>query len=258
VILERHAANTSENHGASPKTRMELSRIFAGARSKKRRRIQSGSERATAISVVPSQEGLAVLVGTDRSRLWIVPVSGSNAKEPYFLSLHDEKKSSLEDSRSNSRGFQTAASTEAVWRVTDVVATNSGTWWTVAAAAAATAPKTKNNRKHTGLLMSWHASTGMVVAKQETRAAIQAIVQDRRHLYSAANERAITVWDSSFGLNKSGRFWSSPPLGKALAVVSENYNGTTIESTKSVMAVAGVGDRIDLFVDHCRVQTMRI
>ncbi len=262
VDFERHARNSDTNEPA-PETRMDLSRIFEGAldgtKSKKRRRIQTqmnGSEHATAMSVVPSDksQGLIALVGTDRSRLWIIPLPGSdenaNELQPYFFSLQNERKPSLEETSSKTRGVSGRnAGTDAVWRVSDILATNSGTWWTVAAALGSKS----SNRKHTGLLMSWHAPTGMVVARQETREAIQAIVQDR-HLYSAANERAITVWDSSFGLKESGRFWSSPPSSKALAILSESESG----KAKSAMAVAGVGDRIDLFVDHCRVQTMRI
>ncbi len=265
VVLEAHATKSSDTIGPTYETKIDLSRIFSGAsadnssKSKKQRRIQTRlddcSEHATVITVIPSlaandrSDGLALLVGTDRSRLWILPVPSGDDKateqKPYFLSLHDEKKNSCEEMRGFS-GRQTASETE--WSVTGVVATNGGTWWTVAAALAT---KSSNN-DNTGLLVTWHAPTGMVVARQETREAIQAILNDDQ-LYSAANERAITVWDSSFGLKRSGRFWASPPSSKALAILASN-----IETAKSVMAVAGVGDKVDLFVDHCRVQTMRI
>ena len=264
VVLEAHATKSSDTIGPTFETKIDLSRIFSGAsadtssKSKTRRRIQTRldwSEHATAITVIPSlaaddtSYGLTLLVGTDRSRLWILPIPSGDDKaieqKPYFLSLHDEKKNYSEE-MSGFSGRQTVSETE--WSVTGIVATNGGTWWAVAAALAT---KSSNN-DNTGLLVTWHAPTGMVVARQETREAIQAIKQDGQ-LYSAANERAITVWDSSFGLKRSGRFWASPPSSKALAILSSNS-----EAAKSVMAVAGVGDKVDLFVDHCRVQTMRI
>eukprot|EP00536_Pseudo-nitzschia_multiseries_P011303 jgi/Psemu1/308063/fgenesh1_kg.377_\ len=96
----------------------------------------------------------------------------------------------------------------------------------------------------------------MVVARRETREAIQAIRQQQQLpqrnspsvLYSTGNEAAVTTWDSSISFKRTGRFWASSPSSKAIAIAA----GTTR------MAVAGVGNRVDLFVDHCRVQTVRI
>lgn len=239
AILETHA-NAAASSGESIDASYDLSRIFSTKLQRRRINSKMGcNERATTISIhANSKDGgkletTLLFVGTNRSRLWIVPLLNnghlSNTSEPYFLSLHDPKSNNNED---------------ASWKVADILVTKGSTWWTVAAA------RDKPNDA-SGLLVTWHASTGMVVARQETRETITTILLQDSYLYSAANEGAITVWDSAFLLKKKGRFWTSPPSSKAMAILKP-----TVEHT--ILAVAGVGDMVDLFVDQCRVQTARI
>mmetsp|Transcript_8841 Transcript_8841/g.19099 ORF Transcript_8841/g.19099 Transcript_8841/m.19099 type:complete len:104 (-) Transcript_8841:661-972(-) len=103
----------------------------------------------------------------------------------------------------------------------------------------------------------------MVTARRETREAIHAIRQEQHHhcsssslLYSAGNEAAVSTWDSSFSLERTGRFWASPPSSKAVDIGIGI--GIGIASGTTTMAVAGVGNRVDLFLDRCRVQTVRV
>mmetsp|Transcript_43964 Transcript_43964/g.50685 ORF Transcript_43964/g.50685 Transcript_43964/m.50685 type:complete len:159 (-) Transcript_43964:53-529(-) len=121
-----------------------------------------------------------------------------------------------------------------------------------------------NSNSNTGLLVTWHAPTGMIISRQETREAIYAIRQQQQDcslssslssslvLYSASNEAAVTMWNSSFQLKQMGKFFINSPSSKAIAILQ---NGNLFDN---YIAVAGVGNRIDLLLDHCRVQTVRI
>ena len=267
AVVEKHTTTINEI-GPAPDAKIDLSRIFSDvsastSKSKNRRKIQikaGGTERATTMYILPSlagaNSGLSVLVGTDRSRLWHVPIAnGDTGPKPRFFSLHEERKPSSEESLTKPGSFREGSDGDVaiVWRVTDVLATQGGTWWTVAAVATTKGSSNINNKSNkTGLLITWHAPTGMLIARQETREAITAILH-LQQLYSAANEGAITVWNSPFDLRRRGRFWASPPSSKALAILCES-----LHSKSGVMAVAGVGDSVDLFVDHCRVQTVGI
>ena len=72
-------------------------------------------------------------------------------------------------------------------------------------------------------------------------------------MYSVSNEAAVTMWNSSFQLERTGKFWVNSPSSKAVTVLHNENNNHNY-----YVAVAGVGNRIDLFLDHCRVQTVRI
>ncbi|OEU17014.1 hypothetical protein FRACYDRAFT_239615 [Fragilariopsis cylindrus CCMP1102] len=238
----------------------DLSRYFSpskSSKSKKRRNYSSKSytkninERATTILLVKSppssslsvdDEGesssppstscsLSLLVGTDRSRLMILPLKNNDADdgiiEHRFLSLE-------EDSSQQKMTTATTPTTKPIWKVTDIIATHGGTWWTVSGVS----------NSNTGLLVTWHAPTGMSTARRQTREAIFKI---------ATTENTITMWNSSFQLERTGKFWVNSPSSKAVTVLQNENNNHNY-----YVAVAGVGNRIDLFLDHCRVQTVRI
>ena len=312
-ILRGHNDN---NHGTSngngngqigtPEKEIDLSRCFSDkpppkSRKQRRRLRQKSSvgitrgECATTMLVSKSGDNqLNLLVGTDRSKLWILTIPNGGERDsddptwigkeaPRFFSLNEGGKSSREISpnvastnkqniRKKSIGIHSLAATSAatnnnnnqsVWKVTDIIGTNDGTWWT--ASAVRSGDIGSNNHHHNqssaniftaGLLVTWHAPSGMVTARRETREAIHAIRQEQHHhcysssslLYSAGNEAAVSTWDSSFSLERTGRFWASPPSSKAIDIAT----GTT------TMAIAGVGNRVDLFLDRCRVQTLRV
>lgn len=270
AILGEHAAKHAAKHAASsgatilkPDAKYHLSRIFSTKqRQRVKCKIQMGcEERATTVFIHTSLDNSkvtdnlesALFVGTDRSRLWIIPLLNngdlSNGSEPHFLSLHEPMKNSSTDAtRINNNDADTS------WKVADILVTKGGTWCTVAAVLGETGNSSKTSNVR-GLLITWHASTGMVVARQETREAITTILQHCQ-LYSAANEGAITVWDSAFGLKRTARFWTSPLSSKAMAILTKPIGNESNEHT--IMAVAGVGDRVDLFADQCRVHTARI
>ena len=290
TILEKHTTNNETSHTAPYRYRtIDLSRCFSGAsaggkasKSKTRRTLHNGSignssssssnERATTILIVPalttdgndsitsSSSEYSMLVGTDQSRLWSIPIPSSKDDEttqkPRFFSL-EASETKEPNSRQGGSHRSSAASTSTcpIWRVTDILETNGSTWWTVSA----TTKGHVNADTNTGLLMTWHAPTGMVVTRQETREAIQAMLQHQNQtstLYTAANEGAVTAWESPFRLVRRGRFWASPRSGKALASCQPQYNGDDVEYT--VLAVAGVGNKVDLFLNDCRIQTVRI
>jgi hypothetical protein len=261
-----------------PEKRIDLSQSFSSASNKptstlssKRRKISNCNERSTTMNVVPrdgkSYSQLLVLVGTDRSRLWAFHLPNGKwigeesvkAQAPRFLSLGGDdgkpEQARPPNARKGGRGSAKAAKGPS-WRVTDILDANGGTWWTVSASINGT--NTSNTNNNTGLLMTWHAPTGMVVARHETREAVKAISLDHQEqaLYSVANEGAVSFWESAFKLTQRRRFWTSPPSSKALAVSwFEHPNGGGDER---LLAVAGVGTTVDLFLDHCRVQTVRI
>ncbi|VEU34765.1 unnamed protein product [Pseudo-nitzschia multistriata] len=289
-IIQCHNNNNNKNDEVVPDNEIDLSRCFSEQpveKPKKRRRLYQKSivsgECATTILVSKSHNQFNLLVGTDRSRVWILSIASDAANltvsikrlEPRFLSLNVGKKASTTKSSSayvsnhhsrkkGSLGLPAnERNQEATWKVTDLAASSDGTWWT---ASAVKTGKTKNNSDSdgtSGLIVTWHASSGMVTARRETREAIHAIRLEQEQppphgadgigcsstlLYSAGNEAAVSAWDSSFSLDLTGRFWASPPSSKAIAVAF----GTT------TMAVGGVGNRVDLFFERCRVQTVRL
>ena len=288
TIFEKQTTNHERRH-TPPYRTIDLSRCFSGAsatggkasKSKTRRTLHDGrigsrsssNERATTMLIVPtlttdvnnstttisSTSEYSMLVGTDRSKLWSIPIPDSKDDEttqnPRFFSLNDEGKieeSSGAEAASSRRGGSRRSSTCPIWRVTDILETNGSTWWTVSA----TTKGHVNADTNTGLLMTWHAPTGMMVTRQETREAIQSMLYQTSTLYTTANEGAITAWESPFRLVRKGRFWASPRSGKALASCQPQFYADDIEYT--VLAVAGVGNKVDLFLHDCRIQTVQI
>merc|ERR1712238_142248 len=269
------------------------------------------SEHATTIFLVKSQPSLSVtegessllstssslslLVGTNRSRLLVLPLPLKNnddndddnvIEHHRFLSLKEESQQLMNNkatttnsktrqgeytARSNDRTASSTSniSSNPVWKVTDIIATHEGSWWTVSATTKynnhENSNSSNNSNSNTGLLVTWHPPTGMIISRQETREAIYAIRQQQQQdcslssslssslvLYSASNEAAVTMWNSSFQLKQMGKFFINSPSSKAIAILQ---NGNLFDN---YIAVAGVGNRIDLLLDHCRVQTVKV
>ena len=285
TTMDSSNCNNSNSCLMTADGQFDLSRYFSpskSSKSKKRRNYSSKSytksinERATTILLVKSppssslsvdDEGesssppstscsLSLLVGTDRSRLMILPLKNNDADdgiiEHRFLSLE-------EDSSQQKMTTATTPTTKPIWKVTDIIATHGGTWWTVSGVS----------NSNTGLLVTWHAPTGMSTARRQTREAIFKIATTENTstvdcsssssssssllMYSVSNEAAVTMWNSSFQLERTGKFWVNSPSSKAVTVLQNENNNHNY-----YVAVAGVGNRIDLFLDHCRVQTVRI
>ena len=269
-------ANDTTIIAATPTTKdwkTDLSQIFSNSSgtkmNKSKQRRDDNNERATTMLVVKTNakknetnsnnNGFQLLVGTDRSRLWILDEESIRKKTHRGVwSLHDKSSST----QNNNTTASLKNNPSVVWTVTDIVESK-GAWWTVSATTKTTsATRNKNssssNATNTGLLVTWHAPTGMVMAREETREAIEAISQthDKQKLYSAANESAIAVWESSFSLRRQGRFWASPPAIRTLAICCDNDSSSLPK--KNLLAVAGVGNKVDIFLDQCRVETLRI
>ena len=275
-------ANDTTIIAATPTTKdwkTDLSQIFSNNSGTKKnksktkianRRDDNNNERATTMLVVKTNakhdetnsnsNGFQLLVGTDRSRLWILDEESIRKKTHRGVwSLYDKSSST----QNNNTAASLKNNSSVVWTVTDIVETK-GAWWTVSATTKTTsATRNKNSSSSnatppSGLLVTWHAPTGMVMAREETREAIQAISQthDKQKLYSAANESAIAVWESSFSLRRQGRFWASPPAIRTLAICCDNDSNSLPK--KNLLAVAGVGNKVDIFLDQCRVETLRI
>jgi hypothetical protein len=260
----------------------DLSRYFSANLSKSNKRryyrnnsgkshTKSTSERATTILLVKSSPSLSVddegesssppstscslslLVGTDRSRLMILPLKNNDEDD---VSV-EHRFLSLEDDSSQQKMMTATTTTKPIWKVTDIIATHGGTWWTVSGVS----------NSNTGLLVTWHAPTGMATARRQTREAIFKIATTENTsmtdcssssllMYSVSNEAAVTMWNSSFQLERTGKFWVNSPSSKAVTVL-QNENKDH-HNNNNYVAVGGVGNRIDLFLDHCRVQTVRI
>jgi hypothetical protein len=191
-----------------------------------------------------------------------------------------------------SSSLSTTRTTGRSWIVTRIVETH-GTWWTVAAMASKEeqipAEANRNDTRSGGLLKTWHAPTRTVMASCQTRESIQNIIvmsggdgitplpASYKHkefaLYSVANEGVISLWKSPFHLERIGRLWISPPSTKAIATVDvaasgaiesrqnmvhvENENYVPYDSCfREVMAIAGVGNEVDILLDNCIVQTL--
>jgi hypothetical protein len=289
ITMDSSNGNNSNSCLITADKQFDLSRYFSASKSSKsnkRRNYSSKSytksinERATTILLVKSppssslsvdDEGesssppstscsLSLLVGTDRSRLMILPLKNNNVDdgiiEHRFLSLKEDS------SQQKMTTATTTTTTKPIWIVTDIIATHGGTWWTVSGVS----------NSNTGLLVTWHAPTGMSTARRQTREAIFKIATTENAsttdclsssssslsllMYSVSNEAAVTMWNSSFQLERMGKFWVNSPSSKAVTVLkNENKDHN---NHNNYVAVAGVGKRIDLFLDHCHVQTVRI
>jgi hypothetical protein len=121
-------------------------------------------------------------------------------------------------------------------------------WWTIA-----TSSRTGGGGGG-GSLSTWHGPTRSLVACVETRETIQRIVSVGPTLYSVANEGVVSVWQSPYQLERTHRISTGPPSGKALAACSPNNNNNNVV----VVVLAGIGPKLDVLQDHCRVQTLEL
>ena len=269
TIVEQHSRNDSTNRAGAflvPETQIDVSRYFSNRKRTRTKESKSTGERATTMfllkstlfysatgvqDAVPSNwspSNWSLVVGTDRSRLLIVTVKKTEdgtilLEDPRFLSLDEPDGATTKGN--TSRPFAN------YWAVQDLVVHEP--WWTVAA------HHRDHDRMMTGLLMTWHGPTGMVLSRRETREAIQGLQQPQppnataaaaacSRLYSLANEAAVSVWN---------------PLDFDERTTPEKFKVTTPSSTALAVcgpyvAVAGIGNSIDLFLQQCRVQLLRV
>lgn len=255
LVWNVHTIDSADS-SLPPSQEIDLSCFFSKKKPRKHRPIES----ATTLMVGNSGQNKAcLLVGTDRASVWILPMTTVTKDNdltwiiectrnenglPRCLSLHDTKNAPQNTATSKKNHHNDG------WKVTDICETQDGTWWTASAVRTSTATKTTT----TGLIMTWHASSGILVARTETREAIQRIVLEdsSSFLYSVGNEEAVSVWESHLSLEKRtcSKSWVSPPSSKTIAIADDNNN--------KAMAIAGVGNTVDLFLDRCRIQTVKV
>lgn len=109
---------------------------------------------------------------------------------------------------------------------------SSSSWWNVCGGAS-------DGGTRGGYVTSWHAPTRSLASGCATRESPlrMAFREDSSSLATVANEGVVSYWKSPMQMERSGRFWCTPPCAHAIEV--RNSDGWT--------AVAGVGNTIDLF-----------
>jgi hypothetical protein len=125
--------------------------------------------------------------------------------------------------------------------VTSIAITNHD-WWTVAG---------KYSGSGTGGFVStWHGSSRSMVAFCEMCELVQALAVHHQELYLVAKEGVVSIWNYPYSLQRTHCIWTSPPSTKAIAINHHHKN--------NLVAVAGVGPKVDILQDHCRVQTLEL
>lgn len=167
------------------------------------------------------------------------------------------------------------------WCVSQILETHQGNWWTVVANRKGGAiPQQHQQQHYLGLLSTWHAPSMTLLASTETREAIHRVATTLQEgdagFYSVANHQAITVWKSPFQLERTGRIWSTPLSSYAVASSSSatvislssgaqerspiaiDNDAVSGSHSMEVVAVAGVGNKIDLLVNQCQIQVLTL
>lgn len=117
-------------------------------------------------------------------------------------------------------------------------------WWTFAGGQHAHKPL------EGGFLSTYHGPTRSMVACTQTRECIQQIASHDNGLVTVGNEGVVSFWDSAYSLQRTHRVWSSSPSGCAIAIPRSSINTT--------LAVGGVGPKVDLLQDCCKIQTLTL
>lgn len=181
-----------------------------------------------------------LLIGTSDSKilLWTPTTSSSNKVES--ISLHETDISKSENTGTGTGG---TGSLPFEIVVTTIHCTGDN-WWIIAG--------TCRNKKlsNRSILATLHGATRTLISHKVLRETIYGIhyhQSQSSRLYTIANEDVVSVWDSPYRLELIQRLWSSPPSGRAMVKVG---------STR--VAVAGIGSKIDLLENDCRVQSLLV
>jgi hypothetical protein len=191
--------------------------------------------------------GPLLLVGTTNSQVWIWDVTKNKALEPLHLLNHRHNKNH-KNNKANTSG--------ASCTVTSICTNNENDlWWTIAGTLHNSVPQQAEGGVGGGFVSTWHGPTRSILSRCDTQESIHRL--DLSHngtLYSAANQGVVSVWESPHQLTETHRrrIWVSPPSGKALATSKHSKN-----NNKRV-AMAGVGPKVDILEDHCRLFTVEL
>jgi hypothetical protein len=155
-----------------------------------------------------------------------------------------------------------------------------GTWWTAIAKRECYWSQDCIHDNIRGLLVTWHAPSMTIAASVETQEALNSVAVmiqstcdgnetnyvdpkstgSSSMLCTGTNTKAVTIWKAPYQLERTGRFWISSHSSYAVAPMSLCFMDVDDEDhrKRAVVAVGGVGNQIDLFVEHCRVQVITI
>ena len=191
-----------------------------------------------------------LLVGTNHSKVWVWDTQTQKQQESLDLSVLLEKKSS-----SSSSSSMRHKNNMAHLAVTSMVCHNNH-WWIVGGKITDTTSGSTG-----GFLSTWHGPTrSLSCSRYPTRESIQRLVMTESGLlYAATNQVIVNVWDSPHQIEDrdkgdhvgTHRIWVSPPSGKALAPATKNITSNHSSSTR--VAIAGVGHKVDILSNHCRL-----
>lgn len=121
-----------------------------------------------------------------------------------------------------------------------------GQWWTVAGNSL---DANKQN-----LIATIYAPTRTLICHQQIRQSIQSMLAcpSTHRVFSAANEAVITVWAAPYRLDMDSRHrvWASMPSAKAICHIDADPLSTP------TIAVAGVGNKVDILQGDCRTQCL--
>jgi hypothetical protein len=117
-------------------------------------------------------------------------------------------------------------------------------WWTFAGGQHAHQPL------EGGFMSTYHGPTRSMVACTQTRECIQQVASHDNGLVTVGNEGVVSFWDSAYSLQRTHRVWSSPPSGRAIAISRSSIN--------TILAIGGVGPKVDLLEEYCKIQTLTL
>ena len=172
----------------------------------------------TALYLTSSPSSL-LLCGTNCSKILCWDIRKTNSLKPLSLVGNDSQT-----------------------QLTVTAITSHDDWWTIAGYE-----KDKSSKSLvTSFVGTWHGPTYKQIKLVKTRETVQGLWSDDRcsdsnstdtAIYSIANERLITVWNSPYQLDRVNRIWATSPSNKVII-------GTS--STKNRIFVGGIGSKIDL------------
>lgn len=204
----------------------------------------AGSDEVLAESDHDSQQqsmdlGRSLLIGTADSKIlqWTPTTTTTRASKVEVIGLYEPDTSKAERTSTGCRGSLPFEITVTAMHCTD------DNWWIIAGIG-------KNKKSpYRNILATLHGSTRTLICQKVVRETIHGIHYQSQsaHLYTIANEGVVSVWDSPYRLELMQRLWSSPPSARAIV----NLGSTMV-------AVAGIGPKVDLFENNCRVQSLLV
>jgi hypothetical protein len=198
--------------------------------------------------------GPLFLVGTTNSQVWIWDVTKNKALEPLHL-LNDRHNKNYK----HTNKAKTAAATSCT--VTSICTNNENDlWWTIAGTLSHCGVPQQAAAEGVGgggFVSTWHGPSRSLLSSCDTQESIHCLILSPNNdgaLYSTGNHGIVTVWESPHQLTTEPhntnrrRIWVSPPSGKALAT----------SNTYKRVALAGVGPKVDILENHCRLFTLEL